>query len=114
MRPRVEAVAQIRQHHDALRAIRLFAGAIATAVIAATHDERLVADFAARRIEMADGWIVADEVYERLYFAGACAPSEAVRATRASAAKKLTVIRMRRRLIELGAGSPASQGTQAA
>ncbi len=31
------------------------------AVIAATHDERLVADFANRRIEMAEGWIVADE-----------------------------------------------------
>ncbi len=31
------------------------------AVIAVTHDERLVADFADRRIEMAEGWIVADE-----------------------------------------------------
>jgi energy-coupling factor transport system ATP-binding protein len=32
------------------------------AVIAATHDERFVADFAERRIEMAEGWVVADEL----------------------------------------------------
>jgi energy-coupling factor transport system ATP-binding protein len=52
---------QDRRGYEALLEIlreRISAGA---AVIAATHDERLVADFAGRRVEMADGWIVADE-----------------------------------------------------
>ena len=52
---------QDRRGYEALLDIlreRISAGA---AVIAATHDERLVADFAVRRVEMADGWIVADE-----------------------------------------------------
>ena len=30
-------------------------------VVAATHDERLVADFAERRIELVEGWVLADE-----------------------------------------------------
>ena len=32
-----------------------------TAVVAATHDERFAAQVAWRRVEMADGWIVADD-----------------------------------------------------
>jgi energy-coupling factor transporter ATP-binding protein EcfA2 len=32
-----------------------------TAILAATHDERFVEDVATRRIELADGWVVADD-----------------------------------------------------
>jgi len=32
-----------------------------TAVVAATHDERFATLVASRRIEMADGWVVADD-----------------------------------------------------
>jgi energy-coupling factor transport system ATP-binding protein len=52
---------QDRRGYDALLQIlreRISTGA---SVIAATHDERFVADFADRRIELAEGWIVADE-----------------------------------------------------
>jgi energy-coupling factor transport system ATP-binding protein len=52
---------QDRRGYEALLEIlreRISRGA---SVVAATHDERLVADFADRRIEMAEGWIVGDE-----------------------------------------------------
>jgi energy-coupling factor transport system ATP-binding protein len=35
-------------------------------VVAATHDERLVSDFADRRVELAEGWVVADEAVRPL------------------------------------------------
>jgi energy-coupling factor transport system ATP-binding protein len=52
---------QDRRGYEALLEIlreRISRGA---SVIAATHDERLVGDFADRRIELAEGWVVADE-----------------------------------------------------
>ena len=53
---------QDRHGYEALLEIlheRLAAG---TALIAATHDRRFVADATERTIELDDGWIVADEM----------------------------------------------------
>jgi energy-coupling factor transport system ATP-binding protein len=52
---------QDRRGYEALLGILRERISRGVCVIAATHDERLVADFAERRIEMAEGWIVADE-----------------------------------------------------
>jgi energy-coupling factor transport system ATP-binding protein len=47
-------------------------------IVTATHDERLVADFARRRLEMAEGWIIADDSAGRDGFAARPAPAAAV------------------------------------
>lgn len=51
---------QDRRGYEALLAILRERVAEGTAVVAATHDERFVADFAERRVEMAAGRIVSD------------------------------------------------------
>jgi energy-coupling factor transport system ATP-binding protein len=52
---------QDRRGWEALAAILDELVEAGTAVIAATHDERFAARVAQRRIEMADGWVVADD-----------------------------------------------------
>jgi energy-coupling factor transport system ATP-binding protein len=52
---------QDRHGWEAIAAIIEEQVATGTAVVAATHDERFAARVATRRIEMVDGWIVADD-----------------------------------------------------
>ena len=52
---------QDRRGHEALVAALDELVGEGSAVLAATHDERFVRDAADRRIELADGWIAADE-----------------------------------------------------
>jgi energy-coupling factor transport system ATP-binding protein len=54
---------QDRRGHEALLAILDEHLERGTCLVAATHDERLVADLGGRRIEMADGWILADSAW---------------------------------------------------
>jgi energy-coupling factor transporter ATP-binding protein EcfA2 len=52
---------QDRHGHEALVAAIAELVGEGTAMLAATHDERFVRDAARRRVELAEGWIVADE-----------------------------------------------------
>jgi energy-coupling factor transporter ATP-binding protein EcfA2 len=52
---------QDRRGYEALLGILRERIARGACIIAATHDERFVADFADRRVEMADGWVIGDE-----------------------------------------------------
>ena len=52
---------QDRRGHEALVAALDELVGQGSALLAATHDERFVRDAADRRVELADGWIVADE-----------------------------------------------------
>jgi energy-coupling factor transport system ATP-binding protein len=52
---------QDRRGHEALVAALDELVGEGSAILAATHDERFVADATDRRIELADGWIVADD-----------------------------------------------------
>jgi len=56
---------QDRRGHEALVAALDELVGEGSAVLAATHDERFVRDATERRIELADGWIVADEPLDR-------------------------------------------------
>jgi energy-coupling factor transport system ATP-binding protein len=52
---------QDRRGHDALVAALGELVGEGSALLAATHDERFVRDATDRRIELADGWVLADE-----------------------------------------------------
>ena len=65
---------QDRRGHEALVAALDELVGQGSAVLAATHDERFVRDAVDRRLELADGWIVADEPVDR---AGAAASRSA-------------------------------------
>ena len=52
---------QDRRGHEALVAALDELVGEGSAVLAATHDERFVRDATDRRVELADGWIAADE-----------------------------------------------------
>jgi energy-coupling factor transport system ATP-binding protein len=52
---------QDRLGYEALLEILRERIAHGSSIVAATHDERFVSDFADRRVELAEGWIVADE-----------------------------------------------------
>ena len=56
---------QDRRGHEALVAALGELVGEGSAVLAATHDERFVRDATDRRIELADGWILADEPLDR-------------------------------------------------
>ena len=56
---------QDRHGHEALVAILDDVVNEGCATLAATHDERFVRDMATRRVELADGWVDADEPIER-------------------------------------------------
>jgi energy-coupling factor transporter ATP-binding protein EcfA2 len=56
---------QDRRGHEALIAALDEQVGEGSAILAATHDERFVRDATDRRIELADGWILADEPVER-------------------------------------------------
>jgi energy-coupling factor transport system ATP-binding protein len=69
---------QDRRGHEALIAALAELVGQGSAVLAATHDERFVQDAADRRIELADGWITADEPVSA---AAAAAPKAAAPAS---------------------------------
>jgi energy-coupling factor transport system ATP-binding protein len=52
---------QDRRGHEALVAALDGLVGEGSAILAATHDERFVRDATARRVELSDGWIAADE-----------------------------------------------------
>ncbi len=57
---------QDRRGYEGLLAILHSRVSEGATVLAATHDERLVADFAARRIVLEDGWVIAHERVEKV------------------------------------------------
>jgi energy-coupling factor transport system ATP-binding protein len=78
---------QDRRGYEALLQILRERIARGAAVVAATHDQRLVEDFAERRIEMAEGWVVADEPLRPLA-SPSSVPRRRGRAARAEAAAR--------------------------
>jgi energy-coupling factor transporter ATP-binding protein EcfA2 len=61
---------QDRRGHEALVAALDGLVGEGSAILAATHDERFVRDATARRVELSDGWIAADESLPRQKAAG--------------------------------------------